>query len=50
VAERLENRDEILLTATFSNQELESVLEEMKLVLNLDYSISDGRVILSKSE
>jgi len=39
VIKNLENRD-VRLTSKFDNQELVSVLEEIKLVLNLDYTLN----------
>lgn len=49
IAEGLEN-SEIRFTSIIDNQNLESVLEEMKLVLNIDYSIKEQRIIFHKPE
>lgn len=38
--------NEILFTSTIDNQELGSVLEEIKLVLYLDYTISDDQITI----
>ena len=41
--------EDIRLTSTFDNQELESVLEEIELVLGLDFSASGDTIEVSKS-
>ena len=49
VSEGLENSD-IRFTSTIDNQKLKDVLEEIKLVLNLDYSIKNRKIIISKKK
>jgi len=49
IAEGLENL-EIRFTSIIDNQNLEGVLEEMKLVLNLDYTVKQQRIIFHKPE
>ena len=39
----------IRLTSKFDNQELESVLEEIKLVLNLDYTLDGETIVFNNS-
>ncbi|MEN8117174.1 MAG: FecR family protein [Bacteroidota bacterium] len=47
--EGLENT-EIRLTSTFDNQTLESVLDEIKLVLGLEHIIKEKKIIIHKPE
>ncbi len=49
IAEGLANT-EIRFTSIIDNQKLESVLEEIKLVLNLDYSITEQKITIRKNE
>ena len=49
ISQGLEN-SEIRFTSIIDNQKLENVLEEIKLVLNLDYSINEHKITIHKPE
>lgn len=41
---------ELSFTSTIDNQELESVLEELSLVLGISYSIDDSEILIHNNE
>jgi len=43
---RGEGMDELVLTSTYENQELTDILDEIRLVLDIEYSVSDDTIVL----
>ena len=47
IVEGLENK-EIRFSSTIDNQKLKNVLDEIKLVLNLDYTVAKEKIVIHK--